>query len=198
MLSFLRPVCFPTKVPKKQQTEKQPCLKHICQFFFWICCIFTGFCEHTGSKAPHDRFPFSLQNCFLFFSPVKMKTSKKQRPNITKKTNLEWWQNCLWFSIDSIVFHCSFFGFSVVLVGFSLICSYFFWFKIISSVVLCLSLLLFIGFHWCFWCFSSVFVFDSKNRDLNEIQNCLISLPRYSQMNCLIQNEYIEWTLLEL
>ena len=50
-----------------------------------IYCIFTGFCEHTGSKAPQDWFPFFLQNSLLFLSPLKMKPSKKHGPKIPGK-----------------------------------------------------------------------------------------------------------------
>ena len=69
------------------------------------------------------------------------------------KGNLECWQNCLGFSI---VFHCSFFGFHCfsldLFIDVSLL-------RKKSCVVLCLSLFLFIGFLWCFCCFSLVFMF---------------------------------------
>ena len=32
-----------------------------------IYCIFTGFCEHTGSKAPQDWFPFFFKIVSYFF-----------------------------------------------------------------------------------------------------------------------------------
>ena len=33
-----------------------------------IYCIFTGFCEHTRSKAPQDRHPIFPSKCHIYYT----------------------------------------------------------------------------------------------------------------------------------
>ena len=97
--------------------------------------------------------PRHLKTGFLFFKIIsysfphyRRKTRKNSGKKSLQKNNLECWQNCLWFSI---VFHCSFFGFSLV----------FLWFSIIFMGCSLLVIVVFLGFLWFCCRFSVVFMF---------------------------------------
>ena len=110
-------------------------------------CPFTAYLKgfvNTQSPRHLKGFPF-LSKLSLISFPIKDGKFGKTRAKVPGKSNLECWQNCPWFSI---VFHCSFFGFSLVFLWFSL---FFLIFSLIllwfSIIFMCCSLLV-IFFHW--------------------------------------------------
>ena len=130
-------------------------------------CPFTAYLKgfvNTQSPRHLKGFPF-LSKLSLISFPIKDGKFGKTRAKVPGKSNLECWQNCPWFSI---VFHCSFFGFSLVFLWFSLFFLIFslilLWFSIIfmcCSLLVIFFSLVFIGFIWFifgFHVFSLVFI----------------------------------------
>jgi len=80
-------------------------------------CPFTaylqGFVNAQSARNLKTGFLFSFKMSLISFPIKDGKPNKKRGQKSLAKSDLECWQNCLWLSI---VFHCSFFGFSLALV----------------------------------------------------------------------------------
>ena len=160
MLSSLRAACFPPEGYAKNSKQKNNSFEAHMQETMQFTAYLRGF---TNTQPPrHLKGSFFFQNCLLFLSPLKMETQKKRGQSTCQKSNLECWQNCLWFSI---VFHCSFFGFSLVFLWFSVVfpwCVHRFFlvlnnFHVLFFAYHCFCSLVFIGLSGFFLWFSCLF-----------------------------------------
>ena len=119
----------------------------------------------TNTQPPrHLKGFLFLSKLSLISFPIEDGKLKKNGAKSTcQKSNLECWQNCLWFSI---VFHCSFFGFSLVFCDFHwFFLDLFIYFSLVLNNVHvlffayhCFCSLVFIGFS-CVFVWLSFFLF---------------------------------------
>jgi hypothetical protein len=108
---------FSIKPPKKTANRKITPFEAHMQEKMQFTAYLRGF---TNTQPPrHLKGFLFLSKLSLISFPIEDGKLKKNGAKSTcQKSNLECWQNCLWFSI---VFHCSFFGFSLVFLWFSLV-----------------------------------------------------------------------------